>query len=178
MRPPATHVVYWRCTIAILQIVDKLEELLEQGRPVPLSPLRMINADEFGQLLEHLRINVPSSIRESERMLAERDAILADARAEAAQIVAKAQGQAREILSDNALLQAAQLEANNVMEESRLIARQRTMEADHYATNVLEQLADKLDVISQQVNNGLRMMKENALTHADEDLQDAPTPDA
>ena len=50
---------------------------------MPLSSYRMVNADEFGQLLEHLRINVPSSIRESERMLAERDKILSEARSEA-----------------------------------------------------------------------------------------------
>lgn len=156
--PVSSHPI-WRCTIAILPIIDKLEELLAQGRPVPLSQYRVINAEEFAQLLEHLRINLPSSIRESERLLAERDRVLAEAESRAHQLVTAAEAQARELLSDNALIQAANNEAERIIYESKLMAKQRTHEADAYATDVLQQLADRLGVISQQVDNGLRMMR-------------------
>jgi F0F1-type ATP synthase membrane subunit b/b' len=135
--------------------------MLAQGRPVPLSSQRIINADEFGQALERLRINVPSSIRESERMLAERDAILAEAQAQAERIVEQAGEQAREMLTDNALVVAAQREAERILEESRVVGQQRVDEADYYATSVLQDLAAKLNVISQQVDNGIRMLQDN-----------------
>lgn len=150
----------WRCTIAILPIIDKLEDLLAQGRPVPLSQYRVINAEEFAGLLEHLRINLPSSIRESERLLAERDRILADAEERANAMIDAAERQVRELLSDNALIEAANAEAENIIYKSKLMAQQRTHEADEYATDVLQQLANRLNVISQQVDNGLRMMRE------------------
>lgn len=160
-----------------MPIIDQLEELLEQGRPVPLSQFRVINAEEFAQLLEHLRINLPSSIRESERLLAERDRILAQAESHAHDLVAAAEAQARELLSDNALIEAANNEAERIIYESKLMAQQRTHEADAYATDVLEQLADRLGVISQQVDNGLRMMRAASASSAEEpEPTNAPEP--
>ena len=51
---------------------------------------RIVDASEVGQLLERLRISVPSSIMESERTLQERDRILSEAESEAKRIIAQA----------------------------------------------------------------------------------------
>jgi cell division septum initiation protein DivIVA len=142
--------------------------MLAQGRPVPLSSQRIINADEFGQALERLRINVPSSIRESERMLAERDAILAEAQAQAQSILDQAGQKAREMLTDNALVVAAQREAERILDESRVVGQQRIDEADYYAGSVLQDLAAKLVIISQQVDNGVRMLQNNPSSTTEE----------
>lgn len=135
---------------------------------MPLSSQRIINADEFGQALERLRINVPSSIRESERMLAERDAILAEAQAQADQLIEQAGQQSREMLTDNALVVAAQREAERILNESRLVGQQRIDEADYYATSVLQDLAAKLGIITQQVDNGIRMLQDSPASHSDD----------
>lgn len=138
--------------------------MLEQGRQVPFSGQRVVNADEFGQLLERMRINVPSSIRESERTLAERDAILAEAHGEAERIIEQSKQHARDMLSKESLMAAAQREAERIIEASRNASLRRTEEADRYATEVLQDLAAKLEIITQQVSNGLRIMQDNALS--------------
>ncbi len=132
-----------------------------------MSPYRVVNADEFSQLIERMRISVPSSIRESERTLAERDAIIAEAQNEAKNIIAQAHGRAQELLSENALVQAAHREADRIIANSRNEAMRHAQEADRYATEVLEELAKKLDIITQQVDNGIRMLQERAGTRAD-----------
>jgi len=137
--------------------------LLEQSRSIPLSSQRIVNADEFSQLIERMRISVPSSIRESERTLAERDAIIADAHAEAQKVIEQANQRAREILSDNSLVQAAQREADRIIFDSREQASHHAKEADRYATGVLEELAEKLNIVSRQVENGIRMLQDSAL---------------
>ncbi len=145
--------------MAILQLIDQLTESLNRGRQIPLSALRMVDAHEFGQLLERMRINVPSSIMESERTLAERDRILADAHAEYDRILQQAKQKALELLSDDALVVAARHEAERVMEDSRNAAKRRAEEADRYAVQVLEDLAQKLQVITKQVENGVQLMR-------------------
>ena len=127
-----------------------------------MSSYRVVNADEFARLIEHMRISVPSSIRESERTLADRDAILADAEAEAEQILQQAHERVREMLSENSLIQAAQREADRIVANGQAEASRHAQSADVYATQVLEELAEKLRVISQQVDNGIRMLQENA----------------
>jgi vacuolar-type H+-ATPase subunit H len=101
---------------------------------------------------------VPSSIRDSERTLAERDRILADARTEATRTVAEAKQQAMEIVSQQALVVTARQEADRIVAEGKRLARQRAEEADRYAVDVLRELSQRLQGILQQVNNGIDVM--------------------
>lgn len=152
-----------RCPIAILQLIDQLADTLNRGRPIPLSTLRVIDANEFAQLIERMRISVPSSIMESERTLAQRDHILAEAHAEAERIIQQAKQRAVEIISQDAVMQTARDEAERILEESRSAAQRRAAEADRYAVQVLEDLAQKLQVITKQVDNGVQLMKNRRL---------------
>lgn len=128
---------------------------------MPLSSLRMVDYNEARQVIERLRINVPSSIIESERMLQERDRILEAAEAEATRMVEQAKRRAQEILSSDALISAARQEAERIIMDSQRAAQQRRDEADRYAARVLEDLAEKLGVISKQVENGLELLRQN-----------------
>lgn len=158
--------------MAILQLVDQMTELLSEGREVPLSRYRMIDAEEFGQILERMRISVPSSIRESERTLVERDNILAQARKEADKIIQEARDIAADMLSDNSLVVMARQESKRIVEDGHEVARQRTGEADVYATQVLQELHDKLASISSQVENGITVMTQSQGDQADSAMDD------
>ncbi|HAJ36618.1 MAG TPA: hypothetical protein DCL15_13105 [Chloroflexi bacterium] len=142
-------------------MIDQLDALLEGSRRVPLSSLRMVDYNAARQVIERLRVNVPSSIIESERMLQERDRILEAAEAEAARMVEQAKRHVQEILSSDALVAAARQEAERIIMDSQRAAQQRRDEADRYAARVLEELAEKLGVISKQVDNGLELLRQN-----------------
>lgn len=141
--------------------------MLSQGWQVPFSPYRMVRARELEQLVERMRINVPSSIRESERTLQERDRLMAEARAEAERIIQQAKQQAMEMLSERSLVATAQSEAERIIVESREIARRRTDEADGYAVQVLQDLAQRLQTMLQQVDNGIQLMQEQRMQTAE-----------
>jgi len=126
-----------------------------------MSSLRMVDYNAARQVLERLRVNVPSSIIESERMLQERDRILEAAEAEAVRMVEQAKRRAQEILNSDALVSAARQEAERIIIDSQRSAQQRRDEADRYAARVLEELAEKLGIISKQVDNGLDLLRQN-----------------
>ncbi|MBV7328886.1 hypothetical protein KFU94_11610 [Chloroflexi bacterium TSY] len=146
--------------MAILQLVDQLSDMLNQGKDVPLSRYRMVDAVQFGQLLERMRINVPSSIRESERTLAERDKILAAAHTEAQRIIHEAELRAHTLLSEESFVKMARQEAERIIAEAQAIAQQRSVEADDYAKQVLADLSEKLKTITQQVDNGIQLISQ------------------
>lgn len=152
-----------RCAIAILQLIDHLADALDRGRAIPLTALRVVDANEFAHLIERMRISVPSSIMESERTLAERDHILAEAHAEAERIIQQARQRAMEIVHQDQIVMTARDEAERIMQESRRAAHRRAEEADRYAVSVLEDLAQKLQVITKQVDNGIGVMKAKSL---------------
>lgn len=119
--------------MAILQIIDQLDALVENSRRVPMSALRMIDYGQTKQAIERLRVNVPSSIMESERMLQERDRILEAAEAEAARIIEHAKRHANEILSNDSMVAAARQEAERIVIDAQQTAQVRRDEADRYA---------------------------------------------
>jgi cell division septum initiation protein DivIVA len=147
--------------MAILQIIDQLEALLETSKRVPMSSLRMVEYAQFKQALERLRVSVPSSIMESERTLQERDRILEAAEAEAARIVEQARRRANDILSNDAMVAAARQEGERILINAQAAAQERRDEADRYAARVLEELAEKLSVVTKQVDNGLDLLRQN-----------------
>lgn len=147
-----------RCVIAILQLIDQLHDLLTQGIDVPFSSYRLVRARDIEHLLERMRINVPSSIRESERTITERDRIIAEAQAEAERIVHEARQRASELLSERSLVTTAQAESDRIVEEGKEIARRRAEEADQYAAKVLQGLSSQLLHLNQQVENGLDLL--------------------
>lgn len=139
-------------------MIDQLHDLLTQGTDVPFSSYRLVRARDIEHLLERMRINVPSSIRESERTISERDRIIADAQAEAERIVHEARQRAMELLSERSLVTTAQAEADRIIEEGKEIARRRAEEADEYAAQVLQGLSNQLMHLNQQVVNGLDLL--------------------
>lgn len=126
-----------------------------------MSSLRMVDYGQFKQAIERLRVNVPSSIMESERMLQERDRILEAAEAEAVRIVEQAKRRANDIISHDAMVSAARQEAERIIVDAQEMVRSRRDEADRYAARVLEELAEKLRIISKQVDNGLELLRQN-----------------
>lgn len=100
---------------------------------------------------------------ESERTLAQRDHILSEAHAEAERILQQAKQRAMEIISQDAVMQTARDEAERILGESRAAAHRRAAEADRYAIQVLEDLAQKLQITTKQVDNGIQLMKNNRL---------------
>lgn len=145
--------------MAILQLVDQLTEMLNQGKEVPLSRYRMVDTDEFTQMLDRMRISVPSSVRDSERTLAERDRILAEAKAEAESIVSEAKARAAAMLQDNEVIAVANREADQILQDGRKQAQEQMKEADNYAIQVLQDLAGRLQSVTKQVENGINVLK-------------------
>lgn len=147
--------------MAILQIIDQLDVLLENSRRMPMSSMRMVDYKEFKQLIERLRVNVPSAIVEGERTLRERDRILRDAENEAMHMAEQTQQRVHEMLDNDTLVLAARREAERIVDNAQETARQRRDEADRYAMRVLQELAEKLGVIGKQVDNGIDLLRQN-----------------
>ena len=137
----------------------------------------MVDYQEMAQLVEAMRVNVPSSIIESERTLQERDRILEAAEAEAAHILEQASRRAAEIVSRETMVQTARYEAERIIADAAAAARSRRDEADRYAARVLEELAEKLRIITKQVDNGLELLRQNMVLPADDNVPGAaPAP--
>ena len=171
----------------ILQLVDQLEQVLNRGYRLPLSSSLVVSEEQCMRLIDQMRISVPSAIKESERMIAERDRILNDARREAESIVEQARQHALGLIDQSAVTQAARQEAERIVAQSgeaadRMIVRSRDeahaliRDAEDYTLDVLQQLVGQLGGSLQQARNGIQAIEESRLEPAPP--ESAPLPQA
>jgi len=152
----------------ILQLVDQLEDVLNRGLRVPLTSSLMVNEEECLRLIDQMRISVPSAIKEGERMLSERDRILAEARAEAAHILREAEAQADEMVSDQNVLALADARARDLEEQGYQKALNMVQQAEEYVVYLLQQMSGHLNNAVTEVENGLRAMQEENAANPDD----------
>ena len=60
----------------IMQLVDRMEDLITSGMRVPLSNRIMIEEEEFLSIIDQLRLSVPQEIKQARRVVQESQQII------------------------------------------------------------------------------------------------------
>ncbi|SRR5690554_5243950 len=118
--------------------IDQLEDLVSNGKRLPMSHKVMVDEDEFIQLLDDVRSSIPVEIREAQRLLKERERLLGEAQEQAARIVNDAQRRASVLVSEHTVLAEAKQVAE---EELRKAEKIRQEEQGRMEVYFLQQIA-------------------------------------
>ena len=90
------------------QIIEEIEEYIDNCKYQPLSSTKIVvNKDELEELLTELKMKTPEEIKRYQKIISNKEAILADAQAKADQIIAQAQVQTNELVSEHQIMQQA-----------------------------------------------------------------------
>ena len=74
------------------QIIEEIEEYIDGCKFQPLSSTKIIvNKEELEELIAELRAKTPEEVKRYQKIISNKEAILADAQAKADQIIAQAQ---------------------------------------------------------------------------------------
>ena len=108
----------------IEQLIDEIEEYIDGCKYQPLSNSKIIvNKEEIDELLRELRMKTPDEIKRYQKIIANKDAILADAQKRAQAIVAQANIQNQEMVNEHEIMQQAYARANEIVEEAQAQAQ-------------------------------------------------------
>ena len=78
------------------ELLEMLEETLEAGTIVPFSASkRMVDVDRMRDIIDEVRNNLPDEIRESKKIVNDREQIMQNARIESENIIQQAEERAR-----------------------------------------------------------------------------------
>ena len=109
----------------IEQLIDEIEEFIESCKPQPFSQSKVIvPKDELYELLTELRLKTPEEIKRYQKIIANKDAILADAQAKADGMIQEAQIQTNELVSEHEIMQQAYAQANEIVTAATAQAQQ------------------------------------------------------
>ena len=144
----------------ILQLIDRLEELFNESKSIPLTRNVMVDEDRMLDIIDQMRIAIPEEVKKAQQLLGQRDRVLAQAQEEANRTIELARQKADQLVAKDNVVQEAQRRADQLLAQARADAENIRMDADDYVMNSLNQLQAELERITNQVINGIRVVKD------------------
>jgi len=150
----------------ILHLIDRLEELFNDSKAVPLTHSVMVDEDKMLDIIDQMRISIPEEVKKAQQLLAQKDRVMAQAQEEANRTVEIARQKADDLVHRDMIVQEAQRRAEQIVAQARLDAEATRRDADDYVLAALNHLQDELDKLSNQVRNGIRTVEEDQARRA------------
>ena len=110
---------YSDLTMDILHLVDRLEELFNESRPIPFTNNVVVDEDRMLDLIDQMRVAIPEQVKEAQKLLSERDRTLAQAKEEAQRTIKMAREKSEGLLERDSMVEAAHSRADEIKEHSR-----------------------------------------------------------
>lgn len=145
----------------IEQIIEEIEEYIDGCKVKPLSngTQIIVNREEIDELLTELRTKTPDEIKRYQKIISNKEAILADAKTKADEIIAQAQVQTSELISEHEIMQQAYAQANEVVmiatKQAQEILDNATMEANQVRAAAIQYTDDMLASVENILSHSM-----------------------
>ncbi len=155
----------------ILHLVDRLEELFNESRSIPFTHSVVVDEDRMLDLIDQMRVSIPEEIRKAQQILAQKDRLSAQAQEEANRTLTLAREKGEQMVERDNIVQAAQIRAEQILEQAREEVNITRREADDYVLQSLSNFELELERILNQVRNGIKTLQAE-----NQELDSAKTP--
>ncbi|MER5641188.1 cell division initiation protein [Kitasatospora sp. NPDC002227] len=117
--------------------LDAIVTAVENARSMPMSASCVVNRAELVGLLQELREALPAELAHAQSVMADHEQVVADAQAQAEQIIQGAHSERGSLISDTEVVRRAQAEADRILAEARAEVETKRVEADDYVDSKL-----------------------------------------
>jgi F0F1-type ATP synthase membrane subunit b/b' len=137
-----------------IEKLDTAITLLNEARGVPLSASCVVHRGEMLDILEEARDHLPRDLDEAQYILATKESLVEDGRLSAETMIASAREEVARMIEQTAIVQAARLEAQKILDEARDVAAQEREEVEDYIDGRLATLEVILNKTMEAVARG------------------------
>ena len=92
----------------VLVLIDKLDDLVHNAKPVPLTDQVRVDKEEIYDILDQMRATIPEEIKQARWIVKERQEMLAEAKREAERIVKEARERQDRLISEEEITKQAE----------------------------------------------------------------------
>lgn len=158
----------------IEQIIEEIEEYVESCKYQPLSTTKIVvNKEELEKLLRELRMKTPDEIKRYQKIISNKDAILADAQAKADAVIAETKTQVQDMVKESEVMQQAYAQANEIVnsanQQAQAIIDSATADANNLRLSAIsytdEMMANLEQLIHGTMENANARYNELAQTY-------------
>ena len=166
----------------IYKKLDEIGEYIEQAKTVPMINQKVIDPEYLMRSFEELYTLIPAEIKESKKLLADKEKNLGEVEKQAADLkektkeecekmILKAKEQAEKMLDENAIKKDAENEAKTLFiefsEQAKRLSKDAELEAEHIRKEALE----RAKKIEEHALIKAKKIKEDADKYAEQILE-------
>ena len=134
-------------------LLDLMDETLEDAFTVPLTGKRMVDAERLRDIIDDIRLNMPTEIRQAKAIVNDRADIVEGARREAEAIIKKAEERGRVIVSEQEIVKQSQQRAAEIMQTAQQNSKDMRNSVTNYCENILKGAEEQLTKSVTEVKN-------------------------
>lgn len=155
-------------------VLERLREMLDTARKLPMSASVSINRDEFGVILDDAIAGLPEELREARWLLKEREAVIERARHEADRLIEAARVRAERMVEKSELVRQAHRTAEEIVDRADRDAAAIRHEAEDYVDRKLAAFEVVLDRTMAQVQRGREQLQVHVGAPTEVEAEEAP----
>ncbi|MBQ9550980.1 MAG: hypothetical protein IJU87_09235 [Lachnospiraceae bacterium] len=150
----------------IEQIIEEMEELIDGCKYATFSSTKiLVDKEEIDELLHELRTHTPDEIMRCQKIISNKEAILADAHAKADELVKKAQDFSDQMVSQHEIMQQAYAQAGEIVKQANLQAQEimgtASVQAENIQSSAIQYTDDSLANIQQILMASIQETQDN-----------------
>lgn len=138
----------------ILQLIDRIEEVIDGAKSVPLSSNKMVDPDAIFDIIDEIRGQYPEDLKQARWIVKQRQEMTEEAEREANRILEEAQDRARGLVADTEIVRQAETRAAEIMDDARANEREIRLGAEDYADEMMANLEVNLGKMLTAVQRG------------------------
>lgn len=150
------------------QMYDRIEELLDEGKPSLIGGTVKVNADEIRALIKEIRLKAPEELAQARRIAAERKDILAAANEAAEAKIKEAEKIAEKIASEHEITLKAKAVANEIITEAKAQAAEIIEKARASSNDII----DNAQKWAMDMRSSASEFVENIMAESEEILEE------
>jgi len=128
----------------ILNLLEKIEDIIEEASKLPLSNKVMIDKEEVLEVINEIRLKMPDEINRASWVAKERQRILNEAQSEADELIEKVKEQQKYLVEESEITREAQEYAKQLIEDAERKANDMKIGAYTYSDEILSSLEGKI----------------------------------
>ncbi len=137
----------------VATLLDRFRELTKGARKILWTGRILVDERELLTLVEQLKHAMPQEVQHAQQLLAERQNILYEARAEAETIRREAKDDLERLADNSAITAASREKAEQIVAQARAMAQEIHQGSREYADNVLSAVEGHLNELLKTVQH-------------------------
>ena len=129
--------------MSIEELLEQLDEALEGGLKMP-GNRRVVNAESLRVVIDEIRLNIPSEIKQARGIVADRADIITNAKREADGIIRSAEERANAMITQEAITKLAQEKASEIIANAQAKSREMRKAAQEFVDDIMRRADEGL----------------------------------